>query len=132
LQKAHVFKIFKQEFCTDVIYFDEVNYMNSCELVSLVTALACAIAKCAPEEDLPIITAILGQLASTLATITVNEERCDDKQKQLEAAPNNDTANNQNRNSEPPVEVVPDTSIITVPPRAFPPGVLTQEIKKGI
>ncbi len=48
--------------------------MNSCELVSLVTALSCAIARCVPKEDLPLLTTILGQLSSTLATITVNEE----------------------------------------------------------
>jgi hypothetical protein len=48
--------------------------MNACELVSLVTATSCAIAKCVPKEDLPLITAVFGQIASTLATITVQEE----------------------------------------------------------
>jgi hypothetical protein len=48
--------------------------MSSCELVAFVNALACVIAKCTPPEDLPLLTSILGQLASTLATITIQEE----------------------------------------------------------
>jgi hypothetical protein len=48
--------------------------MNSCELVSAITAISCAIAKCVPKDELPVITSIFGQLASTLATITVMEE----------------------------------------------------------
>lgn len=47
--------------------------MNSCELVTFVTAAACGIAKCFPKEDLPIITAVLSQLAATLATIIEQE-----------------------------------------------------------
>lgn len=48
--------------------------MNSCELVSFATAISCGIAKCVPEEDLPLIAAVFGQIAATLATITVQEE----------------------------------------------------------
>ncbi len=48
--------------------------MNSCDIVSLVTATSCAIAKCVSEEDIPIIASIFGQIASTLATITVIEK----------------------------------------------------------
>jgi hypothetical protein len=48
--------------------------MSSCELVAFVNVLACAIAKCTPKEEVPLIAAIFGQLASTLATITVQEE----------------------------------------------------------
>lgn len=70
--------------------------MNSCELVSIVTALACGIAKCVPKEELPILIAIFGELASTLGTITVYEEICKDKK----AAS----------------EITPDIGIITVPP----------------
>jgi hypothetical protein len=40
----------------------------------MVTAISCTIAKCVPKEELPTITAIFGQIASTLATITVQEE----------------------------------------------------------
>jgi hypothetical protein len=48
--------------------------MSSCELVTFVNTLACIIAKCTPAEDLPLLTSILGQLASTLATISIQEE----------------------------------------------------------
>ncbi len=48
--------------------------MQSCELVTYITAVACAIAKCSSKEDLPIIAAILSQLGDTLDTIIANEE----------------------------------------------------------
>lgn len=62
-----------------------VNHMNSCELVSTVTAISCAIAKCVPKEELPLITAILGQIASTLATIAVQEEALSARETPIEA-----------------------------------------------
>ncbi|MBH1940133.1 hypothetical protein I5677_04390 [Mobilitalea sibirica] len=81
--------------------------MNSCELVSTITALACAIAKCVPEEELPILTAALGQLASTLATITVKR-----------AELTNDTGNNNSSNSFdlPPVSPSAGEVELTLPP----------------
>ena len=72
--------------------------MDSCELASTVTALACFITNCVPKEDLPLFTAMLGQLASTLATITVNENTLKSKTNPIE---------------EPPVEVNPDLTIIS-------------------
>lgn|GEM_PF-1382291 len=48
--------------------------MNSCELVSLSTFIACNIVKCAPKEDLPLITALLNQIASSIGVIIVNED----------------------------------------------------------
>jgi hypothetical protein len=48
--------------------------MKSCEVVSLVTALACGIANSVPAKEVPLIAAILGEIGATLATITVNEE----------------------------------------------------------
>ena len=48
--------------------------MNSCELVSLSTFIACNIAKCAPKEDLPLITALLNQIASSIGVIIVSED----------------------------------------------------------
>jgi hypothetical protein len=52
--------------------------MRSCELVTLVTATACAIAQCCPEEELPVLAAIFSQLGDTLATIIAQEEACED------------------------------------------------------
>ncbi len=48
--------------------------MSPCELASTITAIACAIAKCVPKEELPMLTAAFGQLASVLGTITVQED----------------------------------------------------------
>jgi hypothetical protein len=53
--------------------------MQSCELVATITAIACAIAKCCPEEELPILAASFTQLGDTLATIIVQEERTTSK-----------------------------------------------------
>jgi hypothetical protein len=70
--------------------------MNSCEFVSFVTAVSCGIAKCVPKEDLPMIAAVFGQLAATLATITVQEEI--------------------NSKENVTTEIVPDTEILKEPP----------------
>jgi hypothetical protein len=72
--------------------------MNSCEFVAFVNTLACIIAKCTPAEELPLLTSILGQLASTLATITIQEELL---------------AGNKNVT---PIDV-PSGEILTAPPR---------------
>lgn len=65
--------------------------MNSCELVSFVTAISCAIAKCVPEKELPTIASIFGQIASTLATITVHEEAAKQTNTPAEVLPEPDT-----------------------------------------
>jgi hypothetical protein len=49
--------------------------MNSCELVTFITATSCGIAKCFPKEDLPLLIAVLSEIAATLATILEQEER---------------------------------------------------------
>lgn len=50
--------------------------MNSCELVTLVSSFACALAKLYPPEELAVIAAVFTQLGDTLETIQANEERC--------------------------------------------------------
>lgn len=47
--------------------------MNSCELVSLATIISCSIAKCTTKDETALIAALLGQIASTLGVIAVNE-----------------------------------------------------------
>ena len=49
--------------------------MNSCELVTFITAMSCGIVKCFPEEDIALLISILSELAATLATILEHEER---------------------------------------------------------
>lgn len=48
--------------------------MASCELVTLVTALACSITKVFTKDETAILAAVLTQLGDTLATIAVNDE----------------------------------------------------------
>lgn len=50
--------------------------MRSCELVTLITALACSIAKDRSTEDINLLSVIFSQLGDTLATIAVNEDNC--------------------------------------------------------
>jgi hypothetical protein len=71
--------------------------ISSCELVSTVTAISCAIARCVPKEDLATVAAIFGQIASTLASILAQEDRL-------------------NPESPEQAAITPDTEIITVAP----------------
>lgn len=48
--------------------------MNSCELASFVTAIACSIAKCFSKEDTAILAVVFTQLGDTLGTIIANDE----------------------------------------------------------
>lgn len=50
--------------------------MNSCELVTFISSLACAISRSCDPDDIAMLAAILTQLGDTLATITVHEEIC--------------------------------------------------------
>ncbi len=61
--------------------------MNSCELVSFITALSCGIAQCFPKEDLPLLISIFSELAATLATILEQEGRNTPKEPPLVVNP---------------------------------------------
>ncbi|MBP1756106.1 MAG: hypothetical protein H6Q59_2504 [Firmicutes bacterium] len=85
--------------------------MNSCELVSLVTALACSIAKCFPEEELPLLIAMLTQLSDTLTTILAAEElkesreaECKEKLPSKGNPDSNTTTDNNSRNGSIPTQ----------------------------
>jgi len=54
--------------------------MNFCELTMSVTALANAIACNLSTEDLDLFSAVLTQLGDTLATISAQRTRCENKQ----------------------------------------------------
>jgi hypothetical protein len=58
--------------------------MQSCELVAAITAIACTIVKCCPNEELPILAAAFTQLGDTLTTILVQEEACNEDKKNQE------------------------------------------------
>ncbi|HPU63988.1 MAG TPA: hypothetical protein PK304_07520 [Mobilitalea sp.] len=42
--------------------------MHDCELISFITAVACTIIKCFPDEEIELIAAAFVQLGDTLAT----------------------------------------------------------------
>ena len=51
--------------------------MNSCEFVSLISSLACVIAKDKTQDELNILSALFSQLGDTLATISAfNDTDC--------------------------------------------------------
>ena len=57
--------------------------MNSCELVTFVSSLACAISCCCDKDEIALIGTILTQLGDTVLTIAAHEDFC--KQKEANA-----------------------------------------------
>ena len=53
--------------------------MTSCELVTLISTLACAISETYTEEEIEIIATILTQLGDTLVTILAHNSICKSK-----------------------------------------------------
>ena len=51
--------------------------MLSCELVSYITALACAISKCCSNDEIAVLSSAFNQLGDTLATIAAQNQLCD-------------------------------------------------------
>lgn len=48
--------------------------MDECELVALVTAVACAISKSCDDEDISLLAVVLTQLGDTLTTILTQRQ----------------------------------------------------------
>lgn len=48
--------------------------MDDCELVALVTAVACGVAKCCSEDEISLLSAAMTQLGDTLATILTQRQ----------------------------------------------------------
>jgi hypothetical protein len=48
--------------------------MNDCELISAITAIACAITKCFSEDEISIMSVAFTQLGDTLATVQTQRE----------------------------------------------------------
>ncbi len=48
--------------------------MDECELIALISAVACGISKCCPSDEIVLLAAIFTQLGDTLATISVQRE----------------------------------------------------------
>ena len=50
--------------------------MNSCELITYISSVACAISKCCSKEELEMLSAVFIQLGETLHTILTHNEIC--------------------------------------------------------
>ena len=50
--------------------------MNSCEFITFVSSISCMIAKCSTPEEIELLSAVFGQLASNLATYAIYQNRC--------------------------------------------------------
>lgn len=58
------------------ISYNEVIILNSCELVQLISAIACIIAKDKTSDELALLSAFFTQLGDTLTTIAaVNDSK---------------------------------------------------------
>jgi hypothetical protein len=55
--------------------------MESCELVSLISAIACVLAQNCTTEELTLLSASLTQLGDTINSILVNNELCENTRK---------------------------------------------------
>lgn len=55
--------------------------MNDCDLISLITALACTIIKCFSDDELELLAAALTQLGDTLATYLTQKSITESKNK---------------------------------------------------
>lgn len=51
--------------------------MDECELVTLVTAIACSISKVYSDEEITTLSAVLTQLGDTLNTIQARKAQCE-------------------------------------------------------
>lgn len=51
--------------------------MDECELVTLISLVACSISKCCSTEELALMAAVFTQLGDTIATILAKRELCE-------------------------------------------------------
>lgn len=51
--------------------------MDKCELIMLVSTVACTLSKCCSDDDLSILSAIFTQLGDSLATILTKRQLCE-------------------------------------------------------
>lgn len=51
--------------------------MDECELIILVSTVACTLSNCYSAEELSVLSSVFNQLGDTLATILAKRELCD-------------------------------------------------------
>ena len=54
--------------------------MDGCELMTLVTAIACGITKCSSEDEINILSVAFSQLGDCLATYLAQKQICEERQ----------------------------------------------------
>ena len=54
--------------------------MNSCELVTLISSIACFLSQNCSKDELSIMAAVFSHLGDTLSTILAHEEICESKE----------------------------------------------------
>lgn len=59
--------------------------MTSCELVTFVSTLACAIAKSCNDDEVTILAAVFTQLGDSLETILAHQEICEKNELELKS-----------------------------------------------
>ena len=51
--------------------------MDECELIALVSTIACTLSKCCSTDDLTLLSAVFTQLGDSLATILTKRQLCE-------------------------------------------------------
>lgn len=81
--------------------------MLDCELITLISAITCAIIKCNDEDTITILAASFTQLGDTLATYLAQQEimdkraqECEDKNNKNKDNKNKNNNNNNNNNND--------------------------------
>ncbi len=74
--------------------------MNSCELVTLVTAIACTISQMYSSDELAVISSVFNQLGDTIATIQAQQDLCESKKSAaLEGSDEDDTTDSDDNSN---------------------------------
>lgn len=71
--------------------------MNSCELVTFISSLACAISQCCDKDELPQLSSIFTLLGAAIDTIVNHDELCQSKKEG-----SNDSFPQQDQPASPP------------------------------
>lgn len=78
LGAAHVPHILLlSRFCFICIFYGRGDIMTSCELVTFVSSLACAISKSCNKDELSVLATVFTQLGDSLETILAHEAVCE-------------------------------------------------------
>lgn len=66
-------------FCLSAYNMLVVIFMNSCELVTYISSIACLISQSCSKEEVAVLASAFVQLGDTLSTILAHDDLCDTK-----------------------------------------------------